>query len=120
MIPLSTLVTITSASGTEVTYRFNLFRSVEITGVPGPGYTSGQALATLEDVFKQTMPKEMGFAYASMSYQEKIAPPADRRLSSLSCSYSAARRACMRAGVYRGRFCLALPWSRWARSLASG
>src|SRR5207245_9302526 len=30
----------------------------------------------LEDVFKQTMPKEMGFAYSSLSYQEKVAPPA--------------------------------------------
>jgi HAE1 family hydrophobic/amphiphilic exporter-1 len=76
MIPLSTLVTISSESGTEVTVRFNLFRSVEINGVPGRGYTSGQALATLEDVFKQTMPREMGFAYSSLSYQEKVAPPA--------------------------------------------
>jgi HAE1 family hydrophobic/amphiphilic exporter-1 len=76
MIPLSTLVTITSESGTEVTNRFNLFRSVEINGVPGRGYTSGQALAALEEVFKQTMPKEMGFAYSSLSYQEKVAPPA--------------------------------------------
>jgi HAE1 family hydrophobic/amphiphilic exporter-1 len=76
MIPLSTLVTITSESGTEVTNRFNLFRSVEVNGVPGRGYTSGQALTVLEDVFKQTMPKEMGFAYSSLSYQEKVAPPA--------------------------------------------
>ncbi|HEX5019616.1 MAG TPA: efflux RND transporter permease subunit, partial [Candidatus Binatia bacterium] len=76
MIPLSTLVTITSESGTEVTNRFNLFRSVEINGVPGRGFTSGQALVALEDVFKQTMPKEMGFAYSSLSYQEKVAPPA--------------------------------------------
>jgi hydrophobic/amphiphilic exporter-1 (mainly G- bacteria), HAE1 family len=76
MIPLSTLVSITSESGTEVTNRFNLFRSVEVNGVPGRGYTSGQALAALEDTFKQTMPKEMGFAYSSLSYQEKVAPPA--------------------------------------------
>ena len=76
MIPLSTLLTITSQNGTEVTNRFNLFRSVEINGVPGRGYASGQALAALEDVFKQTMPKEMGFAYSSLSYQEKVAPPA--------------------------------------------
>jgi HAE1 family hydrophobic/amphiphilic exporter-1 len=76
MIPLSTLVSITSESGTEVTNRFNLFRSVEINGVPGRGYTSGQALAALEDVFKQTMPRELGFAYSSLSYQEKVAPPA--------------------------------------------
>ena len=76
MIPLSTLVTITSESGTEVTFRFNLFRTVEITGISGPGYSSGQSLAALEDVFKQTMPKEMGFAYSGMSYQEKVAPAA--------------------------------------------
>src|ERR1051325_5350665 len=76
MIPLSTLVPITSESGTEVTNRFNLFRSVEINGVPGRGFTSSQALAALEDVFKQTMPKDLGFAYSSLSYQEKVAPPA--------------------------------------------
>jgi hydrophobe/amphiphile efflux-1 (HAE1) family protein len=76
MIPLSTLVSITSENGTEVTNRFNLFRSVEINGVPGRGYTSGQALTALEDVFKETMPRELGFAYSSLSYQEKVAPPA--------------------------------------------
>jgi HAE1 family hydrophobic/amphiphilic exporter-1 len=76
MIPLSTLVTITSIPGTELTTRFNLLRSVEINGAPARGVSSGQALAALEEVFRQTMPKEMGFAYSSLSYQEKIAPPA--------------------------------------------
>src|SRR6516225_2675744 len=76
MIPLSTLVTITTRPGTEITTRFNLLRSVEINGAPARGVSSGQALAALEDVFKQTMPKEMGFAYSSLSYQEKVAPPA--------------------------------------------
>ncbi len=76
MIPLSTLVSITSVPGTEITTRFNLFRSVEVSGAPARGYTSGQALAALEEVFAATMPKEMGFAYSSLSYQEKTAPPA--------------------------------------------
>ncbi len=76
MIPLSTLVSITQIAGTELTTRFNLLRSVEITGTPARGYTSGQALAALEQVFAETMPKEMGVAYSSMSYQEKVAPPA--------------------------------------------
>ena len=75
MVPLSTLVTITDISGSELTTRFNLLRSVELQGSPAPGYTSGQALAALEETFAQTMPKEMGFAYSSLSYQEKIAPP---------------------------------------------
>jgi HAE1 family hydrophobic/amphiphilic exporter-1 len=76
MVPLSTIVTITPESGTEITNRFNLFRSVEFNGVPAPGYSSGQTLAALEQVFEQTMPKEMGIAYSQMTYQEKVAPPA--------------------------------------------
>src|ERR1700754_2460627 len=75
MVPLSTLVSIDDIAGTEITTRFNLLRSVELTGSPARGYTSGQALAALEETFAQTMPKEMGFAYSSLSYQEKIAPP---------------------------------------------
>jgi HAE1 family hydrophobic/amphiphilic exporter-1 len=76
MIPLSTLVTITSQPGTEITTRFNLLRSVEINGTPARGYSSGQALNALEETFREKMPKEMGFAYSSLSYQEKVAPPA--------------------------------------------
>jgi HAE1 family hydrophobic/amphiphilic exporter-1 len=76
MIPLSTLVAIKEVPSSEITTRFNLFRAVEISGVPGRGFTSGQALAALEDVFAKTMPKEMGFAYSKLSYQETVAPPA--------------------------------------------
>ena len=76
MVPLSTLVSINDDStGTELTTRFNLLRSVELQGSPAKGYTSGQALKALEEVFAQTMPKEMSFAYSSLSFQEKIAPP---------------------------------------------
>jgi HAE1 family hydrophobic/amphiphilic exporter-1 len=76
MVPLSTLVTISSQGGTEITNRFNLLRSVELNGVPAPGYASGQALEALEAAFRATMPAEMGFTYAQLSYQEKTAPPA--------------------------------------------
>jgi len=76
MVPLSTLVTIREIAGSELTTRFNLLRSVEIQGAPARGHTSGQALAALEQVFAETMPKEMGFAYSSVSYQERVAPPA--------------------------------------------
>jgi HAE1 family hydrophobic/amphiphilic exporter-1 len=76
MVPLSTITTVASQPGTEITNRFNLFRSAEISGVPARGYSSGQALAALEAVFAEKMPPEMGFAYSSLSYQEKVAPPA--------------------------------------------
>jgi HAE1 family hydrophobic/amphiphilic exporter-1 len=75
MIPLSTLVTVGPTSGPETTVRFNLFRSVEISGAPAPGYSSGQAMTALEEVAAQVLPKEMGTAWASLSYQEKVAPP---------------------------------------------
>ncbi len=76
MVPLSTLVSIGSVAGTELTTRFNLFRSVELNGAAAPGVASGQALAALEETFAQTMPPGMGFAYSQMAYQEKVAPPA--------------------------------------------
>ncbi len=76
MIPLSTMVSVTDVAGTEITTRFNLLRSVEISGAPKAGYTSGQAMAALEEVFRETMPKEMSYAYSQLSYQQKIAPPA--------------------------------------------
>jgi len=75
MVPLSTVAKITPASGTELTMRFNLFRSVEITGNPAPGVSSGQATAALEAVARDVLPREMGFAYSGLSYQEKTAPP---------------------------------------------
>jgi len=86
MVPLSTLVTIREVPSTEITTRFNLFRSVEISGVPGRGYTSGQALAALEDVFAKTMPKEMGVAYSKLSYQEKVETLSSTRESLRPCS----------------------------------
>jgi HAE1 family hydrophobic/amphiphilic exporter-1 len=75
MIPLSSVASITPISGTELTMRFNLFRSVEITGNPAEGYTSGQASEALEAVAREVLPREMGFAYSGLSYQEKTAPP---------------------------------------------
>jgi HAE1 family hydrophobic/amphiphilic exporter-1 len=76
MVPLSTLVTVESVSGAELTARFNLFRSVEISGATGPGYSSKQAMTALEEVSDQVLPPEMSYAYSGFSYQEKVAPPA--------------------------------------------
>jgi HAE1 family hydrophobic/amphiphilic exporter-1 len=76
MVPLSTLVRISTQEGTELVTRFNMLRAVEFNGAPARGYASGQALAALEEVFAQTMPKELTFAYSQMSYQQKVAPPA--------------------------------------------
>ncbi len=73
MIPLSTLATVRDTTGPLYTNRFNLFRSAEISGSPGQGYTSAQALDALAAVANESLPKGVGFAYSNMSFQEKAA-----------------------------------------------
>jgi len=74
MIPLSTLVKVNPSAGTEMTIRYNLMRSVEITGQAAEGYSSGQAMEAVEEVAAEVLPREMGLAFTGLSYQEKTAP----------------------------------------------
>jgi HAE1 family hydrophobic/amphiphilic exporter-1 len=76
MIPLSTLVTVTAVAGPEVTVRFNLLRSVELSGQAAPGYSSVQAMAALEQVARDTLPPQIAYAYSGLSYEERNAPSA--------------------------------------------
>jgi hydrophobic/amphiphilic exporter-1 (mainly G- bacteria), HAE1 family len=73
MVPLSTLTSTYPRSGAEFMMRYNLFNCVQINATAAPGYSSGQAMAALEDVFHKSMPSQMGFDYMGMSYQEQLA-----------------------------------------------
>ena len=73
MVPLSALAKFESRSGPEFTMRYNEYRSAQVIGSAAPGYSSDQATAALEEVFRQTMPHEMGYDYMGMSYQEQKA-----------------------------------------------
>jgi hydrophobic/amphiphilic exporter-1 (mainly G- bacteria), HAE1 family len=84
MVPLSALTTIRHISGPEYTQRFNLFRAAQVTGTAAPGYSSGQALDALEQVAAQTLPREMGYDWADLSYQEKKAAGTTGRVFVLS------------------------------------
>ena len=84
MVPLSAVVTTRGMAGPEFTNRFNLFRSAQITGIPAPGYSSGQATAALEAVAKEVLPREMGYDWADMSYQEVKAAGAGAKVFVLS------------------------------------
>jgi hydrophobic/amphiphilic exporter-1 (mainly G- bacteria), HAE1 family len=79
-VPLSTLATVKSQLGPEFTMRFDEYRCAQINGSAAPGFSADQASAALEDVFKQTMPREMGFDYSGISFLEQKArqgvPPA--------------------------------------------
>jgi len=72
-VPLSALTKFESRDGPEFTMRYNEYRSAQINGSAAPGYSSDQATAALEEVFRQTMPREMGYDYMGMSYQEQQA-----------------------------------------------
>ena len=72
-VPLSSLVTSEPIHGPEFTVRYNEYRSVILNVGLKPGYSTGQGMAALEEVFHQTMPSEMGFEYYGMSFQEKVA-----------------------------------------------
>ncbi|MHC4166477.1 MAG: efflux RND transporter permease subunit [Planctomycetota bacterium] len=72
-VPLSAFVDIEAIVGPDFTNRFNLYRSVEFTGGPAPGYTSAQTLSALEEVAEEVLPDDMGFSWSNMSYQEKKA-----------------------------------------------
>jgi HAE1 family hydrophobic/amphiphilic exporter-1 len=70
MVPLSTLVKVSKISGPNVVTRFNLYNSAEIIGAPAPGYSSGQAIAAIEEVMK-TLPGEVGYEWSGLTLQEK-------------------------------------------------
>jgi HAE1 family hydrophobic/amphiphilic exporter-1 len=73
MVPLSTLVSLEKSSGPEYVTRFNEYRGVEVFGVPAPGYSTGQAMAAVSAVADQVLPRDMGYSWNGMSYQESIA-----------------------------------------------
>ncbi|HVT95498.1 MAG TPA: multidrug efflux RND transporter permease subunit [Bryobacteraceae bacterium] len=80
MVPLSALTQVKAINGPEFTMRYNEYHAAQINASAAPGYSSGQATRALEETFAQTMPREMGFDYTGMSYQEQKAaqgvPPA--------------------------------------------
>ncbi|WP_426670229.1 efflux RND transporter permease subunit [Mucilaginibacter sp. McL0603] len=73
MVSLATLATVTDTTGPIYTNRFNLYRTAEVSGSPKEGYSSAQALDALEIVAKETLPRDVGYQYSNMSYQEKAA-----------------------------------------------
>ncbi|HEY3278172.1 MAG TPA: multidrug efflux RND transporter permease subunit [Syntrophorhabdaceae bacterium] len=72
-VPLSALTTVVSKPGPEFTMRYNLYRSAQVNATGKRGYSSGQVMDALEEVFKQTMPSDIGLDYIGMSFQEKKA-----------------------------------------------
>lgn len=74
MIPLDTLVKAERIVGPDLINRFNIFPAAKVMGGPAPGYSSGQAIAAIEDVVKETFPSgDYTLAWTGSAYQEKAA-----------------------------------------------
>jgi hydrophobic/amphiphilic exporter-1 (mainly G- bacteria), HAE1 family len=72
-LPLTAFAKAERRTGPEFVLHYNEYPCAQINGSAASGYSSDQATHALEEVFAETMPKEMGFDYFGMSFQEKKA-----------------------------------------------
>ncbi|TFF17588.1 multidrug efflux RND transporter permease subunit [Jiella endophytica] len=70
MIPLDTLLKVERVVGPDLIERFNAFNAAKISGGPAPGYSSGQALAAMQEVAAQSLPEGFQIAWTGSAYQE--------------------------------------------------
>jgi len=70
MVPLSALMTISRTLGPPTISHYNLFRSIEFNGSPGPGESSGQALAEMQKVASEVLPQGMTYEWTGTSLDQ--------------------------------------------------
>jgi len=70
MVPLRTLVRVEPVLGPESIERYNMFRSATVNGQPAPGYSSGQAIAAMDETAKMTLPEGFAGEWTGMSREE--------------------------------------------------
>lgn len=70
MVPLTSLVHLKNTAGAEVVDRFNLFNASNLTIIPKPGYSTGQAMEVVKEVCAQVLPAGYTYDYKGMSREE--------------------------------------------------
>ena len=73
MVPLGAVMDLKDIIGPDRLQRYDLYTSAEINGDAAPGYSSGQALAAMEQVADKMLPRQYGWEWTEMAYQEKAA-----------------------------------------------
>ena len=71
MVPLNALIDVKQVQGTELVTRYNLYPAASVFGSAAPGFSSGQALAAMEQLAVEALPQGMAYEWTSTSYQEK-------------------------------------------------
>jgi multidrug efflux pump len=77
MVPLGTVASVSATTGPDVVYRYNRFRAVQILGGPAPGYSSGEAVAAMEQVAASTLPPGFSYEWTGTTYQQKLSQGSD-------------------------------------------
>ena len=72
MIPIDALVTVHRTIGPDTVSRFNVFPAAKVMGEPAPGYSSGQALAAMQQVADETLGTEYELGWITSAYQESV------------------------------------------------
>jgi multidrug efflux pump len=70
MVPLSTVADVQAITGPDRISHYNLFTVADFFGSTKPGFSSGQAIATMEQLCRQILPAQMGYEWTGLSYQE--------------------------------------------------
>jgi len=73
MVPLSALLQVNEMIGPQNLTHFNMYRSIQINGSAAPGYSSGDAMAAMDEISKRVLPAAYGYSWSGMSYQETLA-----------------------------------------------
>ncbi|RLA76881.1 MAG: hydrophobe/amphiphile efflux-1 family RND transporter [Epsilonproteobacteria bacterium] len=73
MIPMTALINIKEQKGPQNISHYNLYRSIQINGAPADGYSSGEAMAAMEEIAQRVLPTTYGYEWSGMSFQEKVA-----------------------------------------------
>ncbi len=72
MVPLSAFVTLTPMLGPDMVERFNAFPAAKVMATPATGYSSGQAIAAMQEVAHETLGEEYTLSWTGTTYQETI------------------------------------------------
>ena len=72
MVPIGTLARLAPLTAPPLITLYNLYPTATIIGGPAKGFSSGQAMATMEKVAANTLPSDVGYEWTTMSYQEQI------------------------------------------------
>ncbi len=72
LVPLSTLLHVERVTGPELVNRFNIFPAAKVLGDPASGYSSGQAIAAMEQVAAEVLGSGYSLSWIGSAYQEKL------------------------------------------------